>query len=80
MLLSYRESRVKALRIVIALNSITLACHVTSVLVDVANSAMVKFENFCRNKLIAVSLKVFGGKDASIVVSKMERKTNTWQS
>ena len=34
MLLSYRESGVKALRIVIALNSITLASHVTSVLVD----------------------------------------------
>ena len=80
MLLSYRESGVNALRIVIALNSSTLACHVTSVLVDVANFAMVKVENFCRNKLIAVSFKLFGGKDARIVVSKMERKTNTWQS
>ena len=54
MLLSYRESGVNALRIVTALNSFTLACHVTSVLVDVANFAMVKVENFCRNKLIAV--------------------------
>ena len=54
MLLSYRESGVNALRIVTALNSFSLACHPASVLVDVANFAMVKVENFCRNKLIAV--------------------------
>ena len=80
MLLSYRESGVNALRNVTALNSFSLACHPTSVLVDVANFAMVKVENFCRKKLIAVKFKLFVGKDARIVVSKMERKTNTWQS
>ena len=52
-LLSYPQSGLKALHILIALNSFTLVCNVVSVLVEMVNFAMVKVDNFCKNKLIA---------------------------
>ena len=76
MLSLYPQSRVNALHIVIALNYFTLACNVISVLVEMVNFAMIKVDNFCKNKLIAVEFKLFDGKHAEIVLSKSERQTN----
>ena len=76
MIFQNRESKVIAVDIVIALNYFTPVCNVTSVFVEVVNFAMVKVDNFCKNKLIPVSFKVFNGKDAKNVVSKSEAKTN----
>ena len=53
-LMSYPQSMVNALHIVIAINYFTFVCNVISVLVEVVNFAMVKVDNFCKNKLIAV--------------------------
>ena len=52
--LSYLKSGVNALHIVIALSYFTLVCNVTSVLLEVVNFAMVKVDNFYKQKLIAV--------------------------
>ena len=53
-LLSYQQSGVNALHIVIALDYFTLVCNVLSVLVEIVNFTMVKVDNFCKNKMIAV--------------------------
>ena len=53
-LLSHPQLGVNALQIVSALNYFTLVCNVISVLVEMVNLAMVKVDNFCKNKLIAV--------------------------
>ena len=53
-LLSYPQSGVSALHIVIALKNLPLVCNVISVLVEMVNFAMVKVDNFCMNRLIAV--------------------------
>ena len=58
-LVSYPQSRVDALHIVIALNYFTLVCDVVSVPVEMVNVTMVKVDNFCKNKLIAVQFKLF---------------------
>ena len=70
--LSYPQSGVNAQHIVIALSCFTLVCNVISVLVEMVNFAMVKVDNFCKNRLIAVYLKLFDGTYARIVVSKSE--------
>ena len=54
MLLLDPQSGVNALHIVIALKYFTLVCKVISVLVEMVNFMMVKVDNFCKNKLIAV--------------------------
>ena len=41
MLLPYRESRMNALLIILAVNCFTLVCHVKLVLLEVVNFAMV---------------------------------------
>ena len=53
-LLSYPQSGVNTLHIVIALNYFTLVSNLISVLVEVVNFAMVKVDNFSENRLIAV--------------------------
>ena len=68
MLLSYPRSGVNAPHIVIDLNYFTLVCNVISVLVEMVNFALVKVDNFCKNKLIAVKFQLFHGKYAKIVV------------
>ena len=73
MLLSYPQPGVNALHIVIALNHFTLVCNVISVVVEMVSFAMVKVDNFCKNKLIAVQFKLFDRKNARIVVSKSDR-------
>ena len=59
--------------IVNALNFFTVFHNVISVFVEMVNFAMVKVDNFCKNKLIAVYFTLSDGKDAIIVVSKSER-------
>ena len=54
MLLSYSQSGVNALHVVIALDYFIFVCNVLSVLVEMVNFSMVKVDNFCKNKLIAV--------------------------
>ena len=53
-LLSYPQSGVNALHIVIALDCFTLVCNVLSVLAEMVNFTMVKVDNFGKNNLIAV--------------------------
>ena len=57
-----------------------IVCNVISVLVELVNFAMVKVDNFCQKKLVAVYFKACDRKNARIVVSKSERQTNlsTW--
>ena len=52
-LLSYPQSGVNALHIVIALKYFTLVCNVKSVLVKMVNFAMVKVDIYCKKKLTA---------------------------
>ena len=75
-LLSYPQSVVNALHIVIAPKYFTLVCNVIWVLVEMVNIAMVKIDNFCKNKSIAVHFKLFDGKYARTAVSKSERYSN----
>ena len=53
-LLSYPQSGVNALNIIIALNYFTLVCSVIWVPVKMVKFTMVKVDNFCKKKLIAV--------------------------
>ena len=46
--------RVNALHILIALKYFTLVCNLTPVPVEMVNFAIVKVDNFCKNKLIAM--------------------------
>ena len=71
--MSYLQSGVNALHIVIALNYSTLVCNLISVPVEMVNFATVKGDNFYNNKLIAVYFKVFDGKYLGIVACKPER-------
>ena len=54
MLLSYPQSMVNALHIVIALIYFRLVCNVKSVLLKVVNFETVEVDNFCKNKFFAV--------------------------
>ena len=47
-LLSYPQSGVNALHIVIALTFFTLVCNLKTVLVEMVTFAIVKVDNFCR--------------------------------
>ena len=74
-LISYPQSGVNVLHIVNTLSYFTLVRNVISILVDMVNFAMVKVDNFCKNKLIAMQFKLFDGRYARSVVSKSERST-----
>ena len=54
MLLSYPQSGVNALHIVIALSYFTLVCNVISVLVEMMKFTIAEVDNFCKSYLIAV--------------------------
>ena len=54
MLLSYPQTGVNALHIVIALNYFTLVCNVISFLVEMLKFTMVKVGNYCKDKMITV--------------------------
>ena len=75
-LLSYPKLELNALNIVHDLIYFTLVCNVRSVPVEMLNFAMVKLDNFCKNLVITMKIKLFDGLDAWIVASKSERLTN----
>ena len=66
----YQQTGMNELHVVNALNYLTLVCNVISDLVELVKFAMVKFDNFFKNELIAVQLKFFDEQDTRIVVCK----------
>ena len=72
-LLSYPQSGLEALHIVIALKNNTPVSNKKSILVDVFNFTVTQVNNFCKNELITVMFKLFDGKDTSINLFKPER-------
>ena len=72
-LLSYPQSGLNALHLVIALKNVTLLSKKKSVLVEMFQFAGAQIDNFYKNDLITVMCKVFDGKDASLVLFKPER-------
>ena len=73
LLLSYPQSRVNALHLVIALKNITLVTNKKSILVEMFDLAGTQVDNFCKNELITVLFKLFDGKDASLVLFNAKR-------
>ena len=71
--LSYPQSGVNALHIVIALKNVTLVGNKKSILVEMFDFAVTQVDNFCENELITVMFKLFDGKDASVVLFKPEQ-------
>ena len=67
-LLSYPQSGVNALHIVIALKNVTLVSNKKSILVEMFDFAVTQVDNFCKNEFITVLFKLFAGKDTSLVV------------
>ena len=72
-LLSYPQSGVNALHIVIALKNITLVSNKKSIVVEMFDFAVTQVDNFCKNDLITVMFILFDGKDASLVLFKPKR-------
>ena len=72
LLLSYPQSGVNALSIVIALKNVNLVSNKKSILVEMFDFAVTQVDNFCENELITVMFKLFYGKDASVVLFKPE--------
>ena len=73
-LLSYPQSGVKALHIVIDLKNITLESNKKLILVEMFDFALTQVDNFCENELITVKFKLFDGKDESLVLFRPERE------
>ena len=67
------QTGVNALHIVIVPK---LVCNVVLLLEEMVNFVMVTVDSFGNSKLIALKFKLFDGRDARIVVSKSERRTN----
>ena len=74
-LLSYPQSGVNALHIVIALKNVTLVSNKKSILVEMFDFAVTQVENFCKNELITVLSKLFDGKDTNLVSFQTETIT-----
>ena len=75
-LLSYPQSGVNALHIVIALKSVTLVNNKKSIVVEMFDFAVTQVDNFCKNELIIVLFKLIDGKDASLVVLEPKLYSN----
>ena len=71
--LSYPQSGVNALQIVIALKNVTLVSNKKSILKEMLDFTVTQVDNFCKNEVITVMFKLFDGKDASLVCFKPER-------
>ena len=71
-LLSYPQSVVNALHIVIALKNVTLVSNKKSIIVEMLDFAVTQVDNFSKNELIPVMFKLFDGKDAGFVLFKPE--------
>ena len=73
MLLSYPQSEVNALHIVIALKKVTLVSNKKSILVEVIDFVVTQVDNFSKNELITVMFISFDGKDANLNLFEPER-------
>ena len=69
MLLSYPQSGVNAIHIVIALKNVTLVSNRKLILVEMFDFAVTQVDNFCKNDLITVLFNFLDGKDTSLVFS-----------
>ena len=74
-LLSYPQSGVNALHIVIALKIVTPVSNKKSILVEMFDFAVTQLDNFCKNELITVFFKLFDGKDTGLVLFQTETIT-----
>ena len=74
--ISYPKLGVNALRIVIALENVTLVSNKISIFVEVFDLAVTQVDNFCENELITVMFRLFDGENASLVLFKPERYSN----
>ena len=72
-LLSYPQSELNALHIVIALKNFTIVSNKKLILVEMFDFTVTQVDNFCKNELINLMLKLFDGKDASLVLLKPKR-------
>ena len=75
-LLSYPQSEVNALHIVIALKNVTIVSNKISILVEMIDFAVTQVDDFCKKELITVMFKLFDEENASLVVFKQERYSN----
>ena len=75
MLFSYPQSGVNALHIVIALKNVTFVGNKKSIIVEMFDFAVTQVDDFCKNELITVLLKLFDGKDTSLVSFETETIT-----
>ena len=75
-LLSYPQSGVNAIHIVIALKNVTLVSNKKSILVGMIDFAVTQVDKFCKNEVVTVMFKFFDGKDASLVLFKPKRQPN----
>ena len=69
--LSYPQTGVNALHIVVALKNVTPVSNKKSILGEMFDFAVTQVDNFYKNELITVMFKPFDGKDASLVVFKL---------
>ena len=74
-LLSYPQSGLKALHIVIALKNVTLVSNKKSILVEMFGFAVTQVDNFCKTELITVLFKLLDRKDTSLVFFQTETIT-----
>ena len=74
-LLSYPQSVVNALHIVIVLKNVTLVSNKKSILVEMFDFAVTQVDNFCKTELITVLFEVSVRKDASLVFFQTEMTT-----
>ena len=72
-LLSYPQSGLNAVHIVKALKNVTIVNNKKSILVEMFDFVVTHVDNFCKNELITVFLKLFDGKDAGFVRFKLEQ-------
>ena len=72
-LLSYPQTAVNALHIVIALNDVTLVSNKISILVEMFDFAVTQVDNLCKKEMLTVLFKLFDGKDTSLVFFKLKR-------
>ena len=71
-LLSYAQSGVNALHIVIALKNVTLVGNKKLILVEMFDFAVTQVVKFCKNELITVMFKLSDRKDTSLVLFKAQ--------
>ena len=75
MLLSYPQSGVNVLHIVIALKTVTPVRNRKLIVLEMFDFAVTQVDNFCENELITVIFQLFDGKDANLVLFKPERQS-----